>query len=164
VSNSGPLIHLAQMSGLDLLFMIFDVVYIPEAVFKEVVEDGLEKGYPDAIVLENEIKNGRIVVQKVHDKQIPSIPAVNLHEGEIETIRLAMSLSENPVVLDDEEARLIARMLKLKVIGSVGIIIKCVKSGYISKKVGLINIKRLNDVMYLSSDVFSKAMEFISNL
>ncbi|MHA1450803.1 MAG: hypothetical protein ACTSP4_15450, partial [Candidatus Hodarchaeales archaeon] len=97
VSNSGPLIHLAQMSGLDLLFMIFDVVYIPEAVFKEVVEDGLEKGYPDAIVLENEIKNGRIVVQKVHDKQIPSIPAVNLHEGEIETIRLAMSLSENPV-------------------------------------------------------------------
>ncbi|MHA2295044.1 MAG: hypothetical protein ACXAEU_10755 [Candidatus Hodarchaeales archaeon] len=161
VSNTGPLIHIALIDQLELLFKIFDVIYIPGAVYKEAIEDGLQGGHPDAILLEKEVKIGRIIVKEVTLGQNVEIITNNLHEGEVEAIELALSTPGRTILLDDEEARVYARKMKLRVMGTVGIIIENFKQGQVTKVYATKCIKHLNQIMYLSSDVYRFAMEQI---
>ena len=39
ISNSAPLIALSSVDQLDILFQLFEIVYIPEAVYQETVTD-----------------------------------------------------------------------------------------------------------------------------
>ena len=39
ISNSSPLIALGSIDRLDLLFQLFEMVYIPEAVYQETVQE-----------------------------------------------------------------------------------------------------------------------------
>ena len=58
VSNAGPLIHLAKISGLDLLAKIFGKVYVVEEVYLEAVTRGKEAGATDALLIERAAKDG----------------------------------------------------------------------------------------------------------
>jgi len=44
VSDTTPLIGLASIGRLELLYELFDEVYIPQAVFDETVTSGREEG------------------------------------------------------------------------------------------------------------------------
>lgn len=47
VSNASPLINLARIGKLDLLRQLYGELFIPEAVWQEVVTDGV--GQPGAV-------------------------------------------------------------------------------------------------------------------
>jgi len=64
VSNSGPLIHLAKAGFLNILKELYSLV-VPIEVTVEVVDKGKEKGYADAVQVENAIKSGWIEVVSV---------------------------------------------------------------------------------------------------
>lgn len=163
VSNSGPLIHLAQINRLDLLFSLFDKVLIPKTVYTEVIESGIQQGHHDARYIQKEIDNGRIEVRSVSNKLVKEISNDNLHEGELEVIRLALEIRDRIVLLDDEEARIFASTFNLMIKGTLGVIIDNVHSETITPRKGKELIKALNKIMYLSSDVFNSAMESISS-
>ena len=162
VSNSGPLIHLGQINRLDLLFLLFEKVIIPKSVYIEAVESGLQQGHHDARHIQKEIEKGRIEVKKVPKERLEEIQNENLHKGELEVIALALGTENEVVLLDDEEARIFASTFNLKIRGTLGIIIDNVHLGTITKRKGRELIKALNKFMFLSSDVFSFAMETIS--
>lgn len=63
MSNSGPLIHLANVGLIDFLFKLFDKILIPESVYDEVVIKGKEEGHSDAIIIEQAISNNKIEVK-----------------------------------------------------------------------------------------------------
>lgn len=163
VSNSGPLIHLAKVNRLDLLFSLFTKVLIPKTVYVEVIEGALKQGHHDARYIQQEIEKGRIEVKSVSNELLKEIHNENLHEGELEVIALAIEIKDRIILLDDEEARLFASTFNLKVKGTLGIIIDNVHSGNISLNTGKELIKTLNKIMYLSSDVFNLALESISS-
>ena len=48
VCNAGPLIVLAKLNALHLLEKLYNRVHIAEAVFDEVIVEGLRHGYTDA--------------------------------------------------------------------------------------------------------------------
>ena len=48
VTNAGPLIALGKLNRLDLLAGLFGEVYVPQAVYEEVIREGLARGAPDA--------------------------------------------------------------------------------------------------------------------
>ncbi|MFQ6121404.1 MAG: hypothetical protein ACE5KE_16125, partial [Methanosarcinales archaeon] len=48
VSNAGPLIALGKLNVLPLLEKLYQKVFIPREVYKEVIIRGLEKGHIDA--------------------------------------------------------------------------------------------------------------------
>ncbi len=162
VSNSGPLIHLGQINRLDLLFSLFEKILIPQSVYSEAIESGLQQGHHNARHIQKEMGKGRIEVKNVPKERLEEIRNENLHEGEIEVIALALDTENQVVLLDDEEARIFASTFNLNVKGTLGIIIDNVHQGTISKKKGRELIKELNKIMFLSSDVFSLAMETIS--
>ena len=160
VSNAGPLIHLAKIGRLNLLKNIFNEIIIPETVKVEVIDKGKEKGKPDAFLIDA-VNWIRIVDDPSNADQLAE--KVGIHRGEACAILLAKSLNV-PVLLDDSDARKFALGLGLEVVGSVGIIIRAVKLGLISKEEGLKDLEKLANVMWLSIDVYEKARKVIEGL
>ncbi len=163
VSNSGPLIHLAKVRLSDFLFKLFDKIFIPERVFSEVVMNGKEQGYADALVIEKHITDNKIIVKKV-DTVKKELLISELHLGELQAIQLALNLDIKPILLDDEEARIFARNLNLKVKGTLGILIDLVKQGDLELESALDHLRELNSIMYLSSDVFAHTEDELKKL
>ncbi len=160
VSNAGPLIHLAKIGRLYLLKDIFNEIIIPRTVKIEVIDKGMEEGKPDAFLIDA-VDWIKIVDDPADAEQLAE--KVGIHRGEAYAILLAKSLNI-PVLLDDSDARKFALGLGLKVVGSVGIIIKAVKLGLISKEDGLKDLEKLAKVMWLSVDVYEKARKVIESL
>lgn len=160
VSNAGPLIHLAKIGRLNLLKEIFEEVIVPRTVKIGVIDRGVEKGEPDAFIIGNAdwIK----VVEDPPDVNLLA-EKVGIHRGEAAAILLARSLKV-PVLLDDSDARKFALGLGLEVIGSVGILIRAVRTGLISKSEGLDDLEKLAEVMWLSVDVYGNAIRIMESL
>lgn len=87
VSNSGPLIHLANVGLIDFLFRLYDKILIPESVHDEVVIKGKKEGHSDAIIIEQAISDNKIQVKKVKigNKEYFSS---KLHKGELHAIKI----------------------------------------------------------------------------
>jgi len=88
---------------------------------------------------------------------------VGIHHGEASTIMLAKSL-KLPVLLDDSDARKFASGLGLQVIGSVGVLIRAVKAGLISRGEGIKSLDKLAEAMWLGADVYIKARRIMEGL
>ncbi len=154
VSNSGPLIHLTVVGLLELVFKLYDVILIPQSVYNEIVVIGKEEGHSDAILLEQAISSGKIKVEKVF-ANTQKLSTSKLHQGEINAIMLALQSEIEIILLDDEEARIFARKLNIKVKGTLGILIELFKKKFLKLEEALKYLKKINTVMYLSSDVYS---------
>jgi len=154
VSNSGPLIHLANVGLIDFLFRLYDKILIPESVHDEVVIKGKKEGYSDAIIIEQAISDNKIEVKKVKIGNKEFISS-KLHQGELHAIKLTLNSKTKLILLDDEEVRIFARKLNLKVKGTLGILIDLVKNGYLELENALYYLRELNSIMYLSSDVYN---------
>jgi predicted nucleic acid-binding protein len=116
---------LGKLNRLDLLADLYGEVQIPRAVYDEVVKQGLVRGAPDALTV-------RLFWQR-QDWSIVDVPGdvlsaytspVVLDPGEIEVLALAQTLTNPLVLLDDEVARAEARRLKLRLRGTLGVLVQ----------------------------------------
>jgi predicted nucleic acid-binding protein len=160
VSNSGPLIHLTLAGLLDYVFKLFDVIIIPPQVYDEIIVKGKEQGHSDAYLLERAMKNEKIKVRTVK-KSNDMISSFKLHEAEINAILLTLQSNIDTILLDDEEARIYARKLGIRVSGTLGILIKLFRQEFFGKSKALQYLKKINEIMYLSSDVYCYAEKII---
>lgn len=126
VVNSSPLIHMAKIGQLELLKDFYRTVFIPEAVFRECVLEG--KGRPEAQMIQ---KATWIKRSRVRDEKMVTLLSASLDAGEAETITLASEVSAGLIALDDAEARESARLMGLRITGTLGILLKAKKSGSI---------------------------------
>lgn len=160
ISNAGPLIHLAKIGRLSLLKEIFGEIVIPRTVKVEVVDKGKETGKPDAFLIDG-VNWIKVVEDPPDADQLAE--KVGIHRGEAYAILLAKSLNV-PVLLDDSDARKFASGLGLEVVGSIGVIVRAVRLGVISKDDGLKDLEKLANVMWLSVDVYERARKVIESL
>ncbi len=98
VSNATPLIYLAKANRLSLLQTTVKQVFIPEAVYREVVLEGKRLGEKDAYRVQRAIDQGWIVVQGV---KIIYPVEITIHPGEVEVISLAKEKEIEAVLMDD---------------------------------------------------------------
>lgn len=128
VSDASPLINIAKAGKLYLLKELFGKVLIEEEVKRETIDKGKEDGASDALVIENAVTDGWIEVEKIdEDKSFTGI-----HKGESNSILLAKK-HKCLVIIDEEDAREVARVMGLKVRGSLYVLKKSVEKGLISK-------------------------------
>lgn len=119
MSDSTPLIHLAKIDRLELLREFFGEIIIPEAVYRECVLEGGNS--EDALA----IKNAKwIKVEKISDEKLKRALMFELDEGESEAIVLAIERNAELILIDDYDGREVARALGLKVVGTIGILLK----------------------------------------
>jgi len=131
VSNAGPLIALGKLGQLGLLVKLYDKVLIPPKVEFEVVTNGINLGCQDAYLTKMLIERGIIEVKKIVSSKIPDWINMGIDEGEAETIELALAEKADVVLIDNWHAREVARKANLKIKGTVGIIVKAYRKGYL---------------------------------
>ncbi len=131
VSNSSPIIALTNIEELHLLSFLFEEVFIPESVQKEI-----------GIRLDDSFS-----VLKIKDINLFNHLSSFLGKGEAAAIVLAKDINADLTILDDKEARKTAKSLGLKVIGTVGLLILGKNRAYytkirpILKKLELVNFR-----------------------
>ena len=119
ISNASVLIGLSSIGMLFLLRERFpEAILVPEAVWREVVDQGAERSGAQEVSAADWIK-----VQEVNDKAMVRLLRAELDEGEAETIALAHEMKANLVLLDERDARRAAMQMGLKVLGTVGILL-----------------------------------------
>lgn len=122
VSNSSPLIHLAAAGRFELLRMFFDEVLVPQAVWREVAEEG--QGRPGATELQEASEQGWLRVVDLLDNPLAKSLQRDLDQGEAEAIALAVQQQPDVVLLDESEARKAAEVHGLVKTGVVGLLVR----------------------------------------
>ncbi len=157
VSDSSPLIYLAKTNNLELLKKLFQQVSLPKEVYREVVEEGKRGGYTDSIVIEQAVSQGWLVIEK----NIANIPMLKefkeLDEGEKEAISLAVNKKADFVLLDDAQARKVAKILKLNVRGTIYVLLLAHEKNLLGKKEVRKSIDQLVNVGFrISTEFYAK--------
>jgi predicted nucleic acid-binding protein len=147
VSNSSPLILLAKVGALDILTFFFDKIYIPPEVHREVIEADKENAHVDAVLIKKLVDDQKIVVKSdfQHPLREKTYSFHSLNPGEMDALE---------ILLDDEEARKIARSFNLHVKGTLGLLIDYYKAGQVDKGGALKLLDGLNKIMYMSADLY----------
>lgn len=126
VSNSTPIIALANVGRQNLLKDVYGEIVIPEAVRCEV----LAKRDAAARFLLSCPTWVRTEAAPEPDEM--SLMRARLHAGEVETIMLAKSTDADLVILDDNAAKKVAKHLGLSVTGTLGLLVRAKREGHLN--------------------------------
>ncbi len=154
VSNTSPLIVLAKSGYLENLPKIFKCVIIPNAVFNEIFrkEDVATRKIRDLINF------GFIQTEKVKNKELVDFINTDIGLGEAETIVLSLQLKPDYLLIDDYEARIYAKEISIKVIGTLGLIRVFRENNLIRKEVETIYKQLISANFWINKDLFFKVM------
>lgn len=139
ICNSGPLMALAKLRVLSRVFSVYPVLTISEMVYSEVVISGRAIGARDAEEIDNFCQSKQIVIFPSNEiKEVLLDISSELHQGELETIRITLQLSADYVFIDDYDARQVAEenLQKLSadttIKGTLGILVELYQKKFIS--------------------------------
>jgi len=137
VSNSSPLIWLSKTGKIQLLRQLFREIIIPEEVYIEVVERGLEEGFSDALIVKECINQGWIKIQKPNQENLELTQrfmehAPEIHLGEAHAILLARE-SNALLLMDESCGRAFAETWGLKPRGTIFVILKALRERILEK-------------------------------
>lgn len=133
VTNSTCLIGLERIDRLDILPQVFSTITIPIAVQAEV---GISADW--------------LTVRAVQNLAVVASLKTQIDDAEAEAISLAMELGDVFIILDDRNARRIAEQLSLKVIGTVGMLLRAKHKGVVTEIKPLLTA--LNQADFLISE------------
>ncbi len=126
VSNTTPILSFIKLDRLDILEEIYNEIIIPETVYHE-LEQGKNKYYKD-IAKENWIK-----IHKVKNKNLIKQLEIYLDRGETEAIALSLELSADLLLIDEKLGRKLAEENRIKITGTIGILLKAKKKWIIKE-------------------------------
>jgi len=131
VSNTSPLVWLAKIGRITLLKKLFGEVIIPEEVYKEAVERGLQEGFSDALAIKECVEQGWIKISKLNESEIKLCEkmmehAFEIHFGEAQAIILARKINAL-LLMDESSGRAFAETLGLKVKGTLYVVMKALR-------------------------------------
>jgi uncharacterized protein len=142
VADSTILIGLERIEHLEVLPALFESILIPPAVQQEF-----------GIVLP------WLRVEVPTDRGLVAALKLLVDEGEAEAIALAYQLSLQ-VILDDRQARAVARNMGISIIGTVGVLVKAKQAGEISVLKPLLDELELNG-FYLANALKQEALRLV---
>ena len=160
VCNASVLIGLSSIGKLSLLRERFPQgILIPEAVRREVIDEG--EGRPGA----SEISESEwIKIHKVEDKRIVELLLGELDKGEAEAIALAREMGAGIILLDERDARRAAKRMKLKVLGTVGMLIWAKKVGKLQSLKKELNDLRHHGRFRIGQAIYERALREVGEL
>jgi predicted nucleic acid-binding protein len=136
VADSGPIIHLARVNQLTLLWTLYETVVIPRQVFDEVVIAGQGRPGSDEaarLIHADDVRQPgpRFASLRTELKQLGA--------GEVSAICCALDLHADLVLMDDFAARRAAQLRGLTVKGTLGVLIEAKSHGLIPNVADTLN-------------------------
>jgi len=169
VSNASPLIYLARLGKLHLLKDLYGRVQIPSEVKMETIERGKAKGYPDAYVIEEALNHGWLITNALTNENAGKSNALaemtGIDIGEAQAIILTKQKDEEEVLIDQSDAREVARQLGLSPRGTIFIILTATRRGLITKDIAKQMLAKLIEVnFYISAKIYRDTLNTIEKL
>ena len=133
--DAGPLIALGKLNHLHLLADLYEVVYVPKAVYDEAVIEGAAREASDSVNIRLFLTRQRFPVLDASEavlRQHESHSVLGAGERQLLSLAKTFSRSDVLVLLDDEEAREEARDLGLPTKGTVGVLVQAYREGLLS--------------------------------
>jgi len=160
ISESSVLIGLSSIDQLHLLReLLNDEIFIPGAVWHEVVESGA--GRPGAKRIESA---DWITVRQVAETDLLCLLKTELDSGEAEAIALAKEIHAELILLDERAARKIAKSLRLNVLGTVGLLIRARQRGKIISLQDVLDQLRSDAQFRISETLYKLALETVGEI
>jgi len=133
VSNTSPLIWLSKIGKLILPKQLFREILIPEEVYREAVERGLEEGFSDALVIKEAVEQGwmRISILNEEDREFAETltkHSFEIHLGEAQAIALSRRI-QALLLMDESCGRAFAETWGFKVRGTLYVITRALREG-----------------------------------
>lgn len=147
ISDSGPLIALAKIDALPVLFGLYSEVLIPPSVLEETVGAGLRLGVADAQAVEAFHAAGKLQVVAVRSSRIELPEEIDL--GERDGILLALQEHADWLLVDDLRARNLAEEVfsdqgaKTRIRGTLGVLVEAFRTGVLSQAETLDRLRAL---------------------
>ena len=152
VADTGPILHLSEISLLNLLH-IFSEVLIPEEVKEELKKYNVD--WPSQ-------KNCRTALLDARGKDLTQVFSIkwSLDLGESEALALAI-LQKSMLLTDDLDARNLASLYHVEVHGSMGIIMRAFREKLLTKKEAMSAIEALHQhsSLFLTRSLVKKAFD-----
>jgi len=159
VTNTSPLIVLAKIERLQLLKELYGTVLISPFVKVECIDRGREIGATDVLEMENGIKQGWIQLVNLDEEEAREardlIGRVRIGWGEAEALVLAKS-RKALVVLDDKEARAIAKSWNLEYTNTLMVLFEAFERKLMSYDELVEDLAKLTRIMWISTDVITE--------
>ena len=151
VSDTGPLIALAKVDRLSLLEQLFEHVFIPPIVHREL----LAKSGPESARLDNAL-SGFVEVTQV-SSLAPEVESATrrLDPGERQAVALSY-LHNTLLLIDDRLGRDAARRLDLAITGTIGVLFRAKEAELIPAVCPLLEEMRTSGY-WLSDDILEVA-------
>ena len=122
ISNTSPLIALGCIQRFNILHDLFNEIIIPSAVLSET-----------EYLIEDIKKLSFIKIVEVKNVNLVKTLNLRIDYGESEVIAYALESDYDLILVDDKEARKVAKNLNLKIMGTVGLLLLAKKQGLIKK-------------------------------
>ena len=131
VSDSDVVIHLAKLNKLDLIKELYECAHIPRYVELEMVRSQ----YDEVSIIEEAVRHGVLKVYKTDDSKARSIAGrYGIHVGEAHVKVLAEELHTEVFLSNERKVRIAAKKEGFFVAGTIGIILRGVSQGCLTKK------------------------------
>ncbi len=156
VSNSSVIIALAKICYLYLLEKLFGEILVPEAVWKEITVEG-KPGY------EKIVRAKFISLKKVGDTRLVALLEEFIDTGEAEAIALALERGADLLLIDDRDARNLAKRLGLQVMGTLGVIALAKYKGLIPKAKPIID-RLIESGFWISRNILEEFLKELDEL
>ncbi len=129
IADSSALIALSTVGKLEILEMLFGQVYVPRAVYDEVSKAGKPESKSLSIYCANRVVDVGLDLQM----------NVTLGLGESEAMALYKEKNADFLLCDDKKAKKFAQNFGIRVIGSLGVLLKAKEKKLISEVAPLID-------------------------
>ena len=159
VSDSSTLIHLSTIGRLDLLREFYSAVHIPPSVWREVVLEGGER--PGAAEVRRAREEEWITVASPTNTALVHVLGRELDEGESQAIALAVEMQPAVLLLDETDARRMARTFQVPISGAVGTLIRARLEGKIPSLRVELDCLRDPGGFWLSNAVYAEALKAV---
>lgn len=152
IVNTSPLLYLHQVKQLDILQKLYGQVTTPSAVLQE-----LSVGQSQGINVPDLAQIKWLHIVEVTARYL--IPAIiDLGPGEAEVLALGLQSPNSLLIFDDQLARRIAHLYHLKHTGTLGILVKAKKQGYIQEIKPIIHLLKQSG-MWLSDQIIHDVLK-----
>lgn len=132
ICNTSPIIGLLSINRLGLLEKLFDEIYIPEAVYRELCVD-VEKYSREVEQIRKKVESGIFLVYQVKNASVVRQLYGRLHYGELEVIVGAKELDISLAIIDETDARKMASEFLVDTVGILGIVTQAKRKGLIGE-------------------------------
>ena len=166
VFDATPLIYLAKVDRLDLVQHLDESCVIPDRVYEEVVETGIEQGYPDARRIERCVEEGLFEIVSIEPTALVSRLQRNDNLSDADVPVLACAAAHDGVaVMDETYGRDVAATEGITTRGTAYLVLVLASDGTISVDDARTVIDAMIDEgWYCAPHIYAKIVQKLESL